>query len=140
MSWVKLDDGMPENWKIEPLSDRAFRAHVTAMCYAARTMSDGFVPEGTAKAFAKRAPVLAELERDRWHPITGEVSRLWERIPGGFLVHDFLDYNPSRADVEAKRLADSKRKRGGVAKDSNRPGPYPSRSPKKGVTSMVSLP
>jgi hypothetical protein len=30
---------------------------------------------------------------------------LWHEIPGGYEVHDFLDYNPSRAEVLARREA-----------------------------------
>lgn len=31
-------------------------------------------------------------------------ARLWEEHPDGWLIHDFADYNPTRAEVESKRL------------------------------------
>ena len=37
-------------------------------------------------------------------------SGLWEEVPGGYRVHDYLDYNPSRDKVlaERKEWADKK--------------------------------
>jgi hypothetical protein len=49
---------------------------------------------------------------------------LFIRADGGYMVHDFLDWNESKADVEAKRKRDRDRKRG--KKDS---GPDSSGSP-----------
>ena len=92
MSWVKIDDAMPDHLKVVPLSDAAFRAYVTSICYAARSLSDGFIPFKKAKEFAGRARVIQEL-----------VPGLWETAEGGFRVHDYLQYNPSREAVTKLR-------------------------------------
>jgi len=83
---------MPDSLKIAPLSDAAFRAYVTSICYAARSLSDGFIPLKKAKEFAGRARVIQEL-----------VPALWETAEGGFMVHDYLQYNPTRETVLAER-------------------------------------
>lgn len=36
---------------------------------------------------------------------------LFDVVPGGYCIHDYLDYNPSRAEVFRKRKADLARKR-----------------------------
>jgi hypothetical protein len=36
---------------------------------------------------------------------------LWDRTHGGYRVHDFHEYNPSKAQVEEKRKKDRDRKR-----------------------------
>jgi len=90
MGWLKLDDAFGTHPKIAGLSDRAFRAHVLGMLYAAQHLTDGFIP--TAVAPSKR--ILGELE-----------GALWSPIEGGWLIHDFLEYNPPRALVLAEREA-----------------------------------
>ena len=101
MSWVKLDDAMPDHLKIAPLSDAAFRAYVTSICYAARALSDGFVPMKKAKEFAGRGRILQEL-----------APLLWEPVDGGFMIHDYLQYNPPREQVLAEREAAKARMQG----------------------------
>ena len=90
MSWVKLDDRFPDNPKIAPLSDRAFVAYVTSVCYCARELTDGFIPAKTARMYAGKASAVKEL-----------TPHLWEPCAGGFNVHDFLEYNPPRSHVLA---------------------------------------
>lgn len=98
MTWVKLDDRFCDHPKIAALSDRAFRALVTGICYSSGVMSDGAVPTAVAKRIA--GPATKELLR----------SCVWEQNGSGYLIHDFLDYQPSKADILAKRAADSARK------------------------------
>lgn len=92
MSWVRIDDAMPDSLKIAPLSDAAFRAYVTSICYCARSLSDGFVPAKKAKEFASKPKVVKEL-----------VPALWEPVEDGYQVHDYLHYNPTRETVLAER-------------------------------------
>ena len=94
MTWVKLDDAFFDHPKIIGLSDAAQLAFLQALCYANRNLTDGFVPFKKAKEIAGRSKALAEL-----------VPTLWETCEGGFLIHDFLEYQPSRAKVLADRSA-----------------------------------
>ena len=43
MTWVVLDDKMPEHPKNVGLSDGAFRLHVSAICYCNRHLTDGII-------------------------------------------------------------------------------------------------
>lgn len=92
MTWVKLDDGFPQHPKVVGLTDRVFRAHVIGLCYAARYLTDGWVPPGTVAPKEAAALVAAGL----WHetPATN-----------GWWINDFLSYNRSREDVNAEREA-----------------------------------
>lgn len=98
MPWLRIDDGMVEHLKVASLSDGAFRAHVEAMSFCARNLTDGHIPTAVAKkqGWSKRA---SELVR----------AGLWEKEEGGHSIHDYLDYNPSRAQVEAEREAARRR-------------------------------
>lgn len=99
MSWARIDDAMPDSLKVAPLSDAAFRAYVTSICYCARSLSDGFVPSKKAKEFTGRPRVVQELTD----------ACLWEAVTDGFKVHDYLVYNPTREKVLAERAAAAER-------------------------------
>lgn len=94
MSWVKLDDRFFDNPKIAALSADAKVAYLEAATYCARELTDGFVPLIKAKGFAGKARVVVEL-----------TPHLWEPVEGGFQVHDYLKYNPTKAQVLAERKA-----------------------------------
>ncbi len=98
--WVKLDDGMPEHPKVAGLGDSAFRAYVCSIAYASRQLTDGYLPESVARTYANGAlDTLLE-------------AGLWEQTDDGYIVHDYLDYQRSRADVlqlrEDRKAAGSK--------------------------------
>jgi hypothetical protein len=88
--WVKLDDGMPDNLKVGPLSDRAFRLHITALCFCGQQLTDGQVPTWWIERRGADPKELVDAE-------------LWTANAGGWEIHDFLVYNPSRAEVQGKR-------------------------------------
>ena len=95
MTWAKLDDGFPEHPKVIGLSDAAFRTHVAAICYAARNLTDGHIPAAALLAVSRGKPkAVAELHAAGvWHENGGE----------GYIIHDYLEYNPSKERVERER-------------------------------------
>ena len=102
MTWLKTDDKFPEHRKVRRLADSAYRLHHTAMCACAKDETDGLVTDSDiadmehGSRLAKQVPALV-------------AAGLWEPVKGGWLVHDFLDYNPSHAKLVAKRDADRER-------------------------------
>ena len=94
MPWLRLDEGFSEHRKVLELSDAAFRLHVTALCFCARNLTDGFVSEVAAhRCHPKPKALIAELIS----------AHLWTRTSGGYAIHDYLGYNPTRAQVESER-------------------------------------
>lgn len=94
MTWVSLDDRFPEHQKIAHLSDAAFRGFVEGLCYCARNLTDGIIPNPHAKRIA-----TAKAQRELF------ASELWVQNGRGIVVHDYLEYQLSRSEVEAKREA-----------------------------------
>lgn len=102
--WVKLDDRFPRHRRVRQLRrDVAAKwLHVVALCHCAENLTDGLVDEialdqiisdaDVPKAAAKRC-VPKLVDAGLWIPHDG----------GGFLIRDFLDYNPTAADVKEKR-------------------------------------
>jgi hypothetical protein len=103
MSWLRIEGRMPHHRKIAPLSDAAFRLHVTAKAWCVEEESDGKVPT-KVPATLPAAPRGKKLD-----VIVTELvdADLWEPVDGGYLIHDFLVYNPSAAESEAARAAKS---------------------------------
>ncbi len=93
MGWLRLDDAFGDHPKIAGLSARAFKAHVLGLLYCARQRTDGFVPA----ALAPTGRLLHELT----------TAGLWTATRRGYTIHDFLEYNPSRAETDARRHAKS---------------------------------
>jgi hypothetical protein len=109
MTWLRLDDGFCEHPKVAGLSARAFRAHLEALCYSARYLTDGIVPKKARKCSGK---IESELQ----------VAGLWViDLEGNVVIHDYLEWNPSKAHVLAKREKDSARKSGGIPKETGKP-------------------
>lgn len=85
------------------LSDGAFRLHLAGLSHCCEYETDGFVAENYLSGLTlnrKRSQLVRELcaicSRDG-------IANLWEQVEGGWVIHDFLDYNPSRKDLEEKR-------------------------------------
>lgn len=98
-TFITVHDGMPEHHKIEALSDKAFRALVDLWCWCSRTKSDGHVPESVWIKRSRSAKVRAEL-----------LDSLVERTDDGYVMHDYLEHQRSKAEIEALQ---AKRSRAG---------------------------
>jgi hypothetical protein len=110
--WIKLDDAMPEHPKITVLTAQAFRAYVSSIAYANRNLTDGFVPARVAFGLCDDA--------DRAEPLQVEQelvdAALWEPKADGYVVHDYLAYQRSKADIlELARVRSEAGRKGGQA-------------------------
>lgn len=120
MSWAKFDDLYDDGKKIK----RAWRAnratvglHAMAITYSARHELDGVID---IEWITDKLP--AKGERDKALGALVDAG-LFEIVDDAhFLVHDFLDYNPSRAQQNEKRARDAERKaRGRDTQSAQRP-------------------
>lgn len=100
MTWVKLEDGMPEHPKIVELNVHAKWALVELWCYAARHQTDGRVGDQAAKRIAK-PKVISDLVG----------AGLIHRNGTGWVIHDWLDHNMSAADYAHRKEAEAERLR-----------------------------
>lgn len=134
MSWAKFDDLYDDNKKIKRAwrsSRGAVALHAMAITYCARHELDGVIDvdwliDKLPKA-AERKKILATLIEHKLFEIVDDEH---------YRVHDYLEYNQSRADAEGRRERDRQRKadagsRGGrVDSKRNPPGiPVESEAP-----------
>ena len=110
MTYVLLDDNFGDHPKVEELSDRAFRAHVRALCWVKRHKTGGVIPKGAVGTICRgRRTVPPELVR----------ARLWESHPLGWKIHDWEAWGNEdvelaaavRSEADEKRLQLSEKRR-----------------------------
>lgn len=102
MPWVRLDDRFPSHRKVALLSDRAFRLYVSALCWCSENLTEG-------KILDRELTVVARVRSTKAAARELEDAQLWERLPDGWQIHDYLEYNPDRAKVKAGREANAAR-------------------------------
>jgi len=92
MTWIKLDDSLPNNPKILPLSDGAFRLYIEGLCYANQYLTDGYL----ANAVLIRLDQGNNRDELVW-------AKLWIESEDGICINDYTEHQSSKADVEAKK-------------------------------------
>lgn len=101
MAYLQIDDGMAEHEKVEALTPAQFMAHFRAMCWSARRATDGHIPAHMLDGLRMTRKVADRLV---------EVG-LWETNGNGWVIHDWLEFNPPRDPEERKRWMAARRQR-----------------------------
>ncbi len=97
--WVKLDDDFFENPKTGPLSKSAKLLYLAGLTYCAKSLTDGRIDARGVKVVRALAEASAKTVAEL------EAAGRWEKNGNGYIVHDYLDYNPPAAKVLAQRKA-----------------------------------
>lgn len=124
MTWVKLDDQFPIHRKVAVLSDVAYRLHTEGLCWCARNLTDGFIHREEVQALGIRArpKVLDELvRRDVWHA-PGHDCKTCAQPIDGWVIHDYLKYNPTAVEVREDRRKKAEKQRNWRAAKGGRSG------------------
>lgn len=96
MPWVRVDDKFKHHPKVLRAGVEAVGFWLIACCWVAEYATDGHVPAHVLPTLFGYRPDLVDRLLD---------SGMWVKCEDGYTVHDFLRYNPSRAQQEAKRDA-----------------------------------
>ncbi len=104
MVWARFDDGYLNNLKVQSAGALAEHLDMRAIIYCAQNSTDGLVTPLALQIIGVGLPgvqkrVLALIAAGRWVPNEG----------GGWLIHDFLDFNPSKAQLDDKRTKTKER-------------------------------
>lgn len=126
MVWARIDDQFPDHPKVAAAGPLAGWLHVCAICYSSRMLTDGFIPKGQVRK-------LADIENVTEVVTALLTAGLWHESPGGYMVHDYLEYNPSAEEVRAQRAENAKRQAEWRERHKNRP----SNDERNGVTDSV---
>lgn len=118
MPWGRVDDTWYDHPKLEDLDesrewpDRLAAAGLNSLAWSwcNRFLTDGKIPRATVTKLGGTIELADMLAR----------VGLWETVPGGYQIHDFLVYNDSAEQVRARRATEAARKAEWRAK--KRPG------------------
>ena len=109
MAWVKLDVDFAWHPKILRAGPLGMAMQVAALCYCNKYLTDGFIPHEVV-------PTLLNLDLCKEYKVSCEdivqtlvVVGIWEQVKGGYIIHDYLDYQPSREEVLKQRNYERKR-------------------------------
>lgn len=97
-TFIFVHDGMPEHWKVEDLTDSAFRLMVTLWCWCSRQRTDGRVPA--------RKWLRSGSDSDRSELVDAGLYEL--QADGSAVVHDYLEHQRSRDDIKRRQTASVK--------------------------------
>lgn len=112
MAWLRIDDRVRTHPKLVAAGPAAAWFWFCGICYCREHLTDGVIPRGIVATLAPGVRGTKALA-DRL-----VAAGLWHVHPDGYEVHDFLDWNPTRASVEAQRAADRARKAKGFQPES----------------------
>jgi hypothetical protein len=114
--WIKLDDRFLLNPKVMDAGLHARALYVAGLCYASGELTDGFIPNPAVRKLGVLADVA---DPERAAERLTEVG-LWETCDGGYQIHDFLDWNPTKEHVlEVRRSRAEAGQKGGKQRASN---------------------
>jgi hypothetical protein len=131
---VKLDDEFPDHPKVVLAGPLAGWLHVCGICYCNRHLTDGFIPRAAAHRLANFEHVGLTGTDDALVAVGEAVdckqlaavlcdAGIWEEVAGGYRIHDYLDYQPSKADIEEiRRQKQAAGRAGGIAAAKARAG------------------
>jgi hypothetical protein len=99
MPWARFADDYLGNQKLATLSTSAIALDMAGIIYSARELRDGHLSKADVQAMA------ALIHLRRWEPAAGELVAVcrWVLETGGWCIHDYLEYQPARAEVLAER-------------------------------------
>lgn len=98
MSWVKIDDRLPEHPKFFATScrDRALNLYIIALCYCSRNLTDGVVPKAVMHEGRGAKRVCESMV----------AAGLFTENSTSYVVKDYLEWNRSKEqvkEIQAKR-------------------------------------
>jgi hypothetical protein len=108
--WVRLDDGFYDHPKARAVGKDGRELYIAGLCRVAQILSDGFIPDHDLPLVAAKAEVRPKPTATRL-----VTAGLWEKVDGGWLVHDYHDYNPTaEAEREKRRKRAEAGRKGGL--------------------------
>lgn len=128
MAWVKISDDFYDHFKFDEAGPLGLALWTVALAYANRNLTDGFIPRSKARTLLDYEGLSHESGHVGDLATFGEdidadyvinlllAAGLWETTNGGYLIHDYLDFQPSADEVKALREARTEAGKKGATK------------------------
>jgi hypothetical protein len=106
MTWVKIADEFYRNPKMRAAGKNGRALYLAGLCYCASGLTDGHVAAIALPVLAAEAEVPGKATAAKLVDIGA-----WVPVNDGWCIPDYLDYNPTREQVQAERDAAKERQR-----------------------------
>lgn len=124
MPWIRIDDHYDEHPKFARAGPLGVVMWLAGLAYCNRNLTDGFIPWAVARSLVSwefLRPAQDDPKRELiWTVALGTGMHgedvacplvidllvdagLWDEVDGGYRVHDYADFQPTRATVIAER-------------------------------------
>lgn len=121
MPWFALDDGFDTHPKVRKAGNAAVGLFVRLGVHATRHLTEGHLDGDIVRSYGTEPNVRKLIAVGMLHAHSHDCPRCLQPAEGDFVIHDYLDYNKSRAQIEAARENARKRQnRGRETARSNR--------------------
>lgn len=118
-TYVRVDDHLDENPKIERAGEDAAWLYICGLCYCGRNLTDGVIPK------SKVPKLVSGRVASRVKALLAE--GLWMEDENNYIVHDYLSHQRSREQIEnerrtaRERAAKSRRSHGARSSEVRKP-------------------
>ncbi|MFI1166510.1 hypothetical protein ACH4UM_23640 [Streptomyces sp. NPDC020801] len=113
MAWFALDDGFDTHPKVRKAGNAAVGLFVRLGVHATKHLTEGHLDGDIVTAYGTAATIRKLLAVGMLHEPGHSCPRCPQPAEGGYYIHDYLDYNKSRQQIEAAREAARKRQQRG---------------------------
>lgn len=110
MGWIRVDDGFYDNPKIMSAGAVGVAVWLASMGWCNRNLTDGIIPAARTGLVDygqgyddSPDPCGRLVEVGLFHPHGHGCADCVDPPAGSYVIHDYLSYQPSRAEVEARR-------------------------------------
>ncbi|ALF00187.1 conserved hypothetical protein [Streptomyces sp. SPB78] len=113
MPWFVIDDSAHTHPKIVAASNAALGLWMRCGSYVAQHLTDGIVPGAVARMYGSKTQIAKLVAAGLWHERGHDCphERCAQPAPGDYAVHDYLEYNPTRAQVQGRKEREAEKKR-----------------------------
>ena len=114
MTWFRVDDSFSSHPKVRsiPRSQRRLAKETWLSCgtWSARHLTDGIIPRDVVEdEGGEQEDAAALVAAGLWHTDGHDCERCVQPPAGGYVFHDWADYQPTREKVHADRRATAER-------------------------------
>lgn len=113
MAWFALDDGFDTHPKVRKAGNAAVGLFVRLGVHATRHLTEGHLDGDIVRQYGTEPNVRKLVTVGMLHGAGHTCPRCVQPAEGDYVIHDYLDYNKSRAQIEAAREAARKRQNRG---------------------------
>lgn len=103
MPWFNLDDGFDTHPKVRKAGNAAVGLFCRLGSHSAKHLTEGHIDAGVVRDYGTAATVRKLIAVGMLHPVGHGCPKCEQPAEGGYVMHDYLDYNRSRKQIEAAR-------------------------------------